>query len=109
VRTRLHSTGDAIGHFRHAAVVLERDARRPRRTGELTALTRTLTKFVRARLERIGQRVLQTARALTRRRSDVGEFLTRRAGNVARTIGDAGVRVTRRRVGAAAYAAARAA
>src|SRR5690348_4466537 len=92
VGCRLHAAGDLVAHLGHATVVLESDsaARAGGRAGEVARrAAASLAETIGARVERVGERVLQVPRAVAHRRSDVGQLFLRRAGYVARAIGEA--------------------
>jgi hypothetical protein len=93
VRGALHSAGDLIGHVGHPVRLIgdHADASTGRRGARgLTATRRLLAKPFGARLERIGQRVLQAAGLIPHRRACIGELFLCRAHRIARAIGDAG-------------------
>src|SRR6185369_6940367 len=88
---RLHSAGNFVAQLRRASFGLERDTptRTRRRAGEIVLCSAaSLPQTIGARVERVGQRVLQVAGAVPHRRSDVSKLVLRRTGQIASAIGE---------------------
>src|SRR5512146_3379716 len=95
IRSRVHSARYLVADLRRSMLGGDGDAARARCAGERRVRDarrgggRTLPKLLGTRMQRIGERVLHLSAALTHRRSDVGELVLCRAGDLARTVGEA--------------------